>query len=148
VRGYDAGKKIKGRKRHLIVDILGLPLEVKVHSADIQDREGAKLVLKNLKQSFPWLKVIFGDGGYAGDLERWVFENLRCKLEIVKRGHNVSSFKVLPKRWVVERTFAWLDKSRRLAKDWEYLLSTSESLIKFSLISLMQRRLALKQNKL
>jgi putative transposase len=73
VRGYDAGKKIKGRKRHLIVDTLGLPLEVKVHSAGLQDREGAKLVLKNLKCKFPWLKIIFGDRGYAGDLEKMGF---------------------------------------------------------------------------
>jgi transposase len=142
LRGYDAGKKIKGRKRHIVTDTLGLPLKIKVHTADIQDRDGAKLAMDKLKMSFPWLERIFADGGYAGDLERWVVENLRCVLEIVRRCDKARGFYVLPKRWIVERTFAWLDGFQRLSKDFEEQIETSEALIKMAFVNLMLRRLA------
>jgi putative transposase len=141
-RGYDAVKKIKGRKRHIVVDTHGLPLKIKVHTADVQDRDGAKLVLNKLKTSFPWLERIYADGGYAGDLERWAFEKLNCVLEIVRRSDKVKGFYVLPKRWIVERTFAWLEGFRRLSKDFEELIETSEAFIKLAYVNLMLKRLA------
>ena len=107
-RGYDAGKKINGRKRHLLVDTLGLILAVVVHSAGVQDREGAKLLLPALL-NFGWVRIIFADAGYAGELLHWVADLIPGRgltLQIIKR--TVSGFKILPKRWVVERTFAWL----------------------------------------
>jgi putative transposase len=117
-------------------------LKIKVHPADVQDRDGAKLVLDKLKASFPWLQRIFADGGYAGDLERWVLEKLGCVLEIVKRNSLEKGFHVLPKRWIVERTFAWLEGCRRLSKDFEELIETSEAFIKMAYVNLMLKRLA------
>lgn len=144
-RGYDAGKKTFGRKRHLLVDTLGLVLLTVVHAAGIQDRDGARLVLAPLAHSFTRLRKIWADGGYAGALVEWV-RNLRTRhridLEIVKRTDDLKGFVVLPKRWIVERTFAWLSFHRRLSKDYEYLPETSESFIHISMIRLMLARLA------
>ncbi|MGC9986361.1 MAG: IS5 family transposase [Polyangia bacterium] len=143
--GYDAGKKINGRKRHLLVDVLGLVLVAVVHPADIQDRDGAKLVLALTRHTFLRLRLIWADGGYAGQLLDWV-RNLRqrnrLKMEIVKRTDDVKGFKVLPRRWVVERTFGWLGRHRRFSKDYEYLPASSEALIYIAMISIMVRRLA------
>lgn len=140
-RGYDAGKKINGRKRHIIVDTLGLLLAVVVHAADIQDRDGAKLVLGKLVGRFGRLKLIWADGGYAGKLIEWTHDLGRWVLEIVKRSDDVSGFKVLPKRWIVERTFGWFGRYRRLSKDYETLTESSESMIYLAMIHLMVRRL-------
>ena len=144
-RGYDAGKKVCGRKRHIVVDTLGLILAVVVHAADVQDRDGAKLVLKKLRSIYPRLKKIWADGGYAGSLAQWL-RGLRSRskilLEIVKRSDAQKGFKVLPHRWIVERTFAWLGRYRRLSKDYEFLPETSEAFIKIAMIDLMLRRLA------
>src|SRR5437867_818297 len=130
VRGYDAGKKILGRKRHLLVDTLGLILHVVVHSAAIQDRDGARLVLPRLLERFGWLRCIFVDGGYAGELVAWVKKLLPrrgLRLEVVKRNEaDKHRFAILPKRWIVERTFGWLSKFRRLAKDYEFRTENSE----------------------
>jgi putative transposase len=146
VRGYDAGKKILGRKRHLLVDTLGLILHVVVHSAAIQDRDGAKLVLPVLLARFGWLRCIFVDGGYAGALVAWVKELLPrrgLKLEIVKRSDaDQHRFAILPKRWIVERTFGWLSKFRRLAKDYEFRTENSETMILIAATRLMLARLA------
>ena len=142
IRGYDAGKKIKGRKRHLIVDTLGLILAVVVHAADIQDRDGAKLVLTKLTGRFARLPLIWADGGYAGKLIEWTSSFGNWVLEIVKRSDDVKGFVVLPKRWVVERTLGWLGRYRRLSKDYEELTETSESMIYLAMINLMTRRLA------
>jgi putative transposase len=146
VRGYDAGKKIMGRKRHLLVDTMGLILHVVVHSAAIQDRDGAKLVLTRLTQRFGWLRCIFVDGGYAGELVAWVKQLLPrrgLRLEVVKRSDaDKHRFKILPKRWVVERTFGWLSKSRRLSKDYEYRTENSEAIILIAAARLMLARLA------
>ena len=146
--GYDAGKKINGRKRHILVDVLGLILAVVVHPADIQDRDGAKLVLEKITHAFSRLRLIWADGGYAGRLIEWVFKlRLRGKvtLEIVKRTDDVRGFKILPKRWIVERTFGWLGRWRRLSKDYEYLTDTSETMIRIAMIGLMTRRLSSQQ---
>lgn len=133
---------MKGRKRHILVDTLGLLLKVVVHAADVQDRDGAKLVFKRMRKHFKRLKLIWADGGYAGKLIKFVNQYYHCKLEIIKRSDNVKGFKVLPKRWIVERTFSWLDKYRRLSKDYEYHPATSEALIYVAMTHIMVKRLA------
>jgi len=140
-RGYDAGKKVSGRKRHLLVDTLGLLLAVLVHPADVQDRDGAKLLLAQMAGRLPRLQLIWADGGYAGQLEEWVHEQCQWVLSIVKRSE-LHTFRVVPHRWVVERTFGWLNWERRLSKDYERLPATSEAFIQVSMIRLMTRRLA------
>lgn len=141
LRGYDAGKKIKGRKRHILVDSLGLILEIKVHSAGIQDRDGAKLLLEHITGKYPELVLIWADGGYRGTLIEWVENTIGVRLEIIKRNDNVKGFKLLPKRWVVERTLGWIGRNRRLSKDYERYCKTEESWIYLGMISLMMNRL-------
>jgi putative transposase len=122
-------------------------MAVVVHAADIQDRDGAKLVLEELKGRFGRLRLIWADGGYAGQLVAWV-RGLRSRgklrLEIVKRSDDAKGFVVLPRRWVVERTFAWLGRSRRLSKDYEETIASSEAFVKLAMIHLMARRLVKK----
>lgn len=125
----------------MVVDTLGLVLAVVVHAANIQDRDGAKLVLAKLPGRFPRLQIIWADGGYAGQLIAWVQELGGWVLEIVKRSKDASGFAVVPKRWIVERTFAWLGKYRRLSKDYEAKTHTSETVIYLAMIHLMVRRL-------
>ena len=148
MQGFDAAKLVKGRKRHLLVDTLGLVLAVVVHAANIQDRDGAKLVLEQLRQKFSRLRLIWADGAYAGELIGWV-RGLRgwrkLRLEIVKRSDAMRGFVVQPKRWIVERTFGGLNRSRRLSKDYEYLTVTSETMIHVAMINLMVRRMARKR---
>jgi putative transposase len=141
-RGYDAGKKIKGRKRHLLVDTMGLVLLAVVHGANIQDRDGAKLVFEKAKNLFPRLRLIWADGSYAGKLVEWVRTVCGWALEIVKRCDDVKGFKLLPRRWVVERTFGWLGRNRRLSKDYEGRTDSSEAMIYWAMTRLMVRRLA------
>ena len=136
------GKKVKGRKRHILVDTMGLLLTVVVHAANIQDRDGAKHVLERAKQRFSRLCLIWADGGYAGKLIDWVQHLCGWTLEIVARDRDVKGFQVLPRRWVVERTFAWIGRYRRLSKDYEALLETSEAMVHMAMIRLMARRLA------
>ena len=123
---------------------MGLVLVAVVHSAAIQDRDGAKLVLEKIRNHFSRLRLIWADGGYAGQLLEWV-RGLRAhrkvQMEIVKRTDNLKGFKVLPHRWVVERTFGWLGRHRRLSKDYEFLTETSEAMIYVVMIGLMLRRL-------
>ena len=142
-RGYDAGKQIKGRKRHLVVDTLGLILLVIVHSAGIQDRDGAKGVLSRVRDQYRSIKRIWADGIYAGKLVDWVRDKLHIILDIVKRDPEQRGFKVLPKRWIVERTFGWFGRYRRLSKDYEHDTSSSEAMIYVASIRLMLRRMAL-----
>lgn len=141
-RGYDAGKQVKGRKRHLLVDTLGYVLCVIVTAASVQDRDGAKKVLEAIKERLPRLKLIGADGGYRGKLVDWVKTNFGWLLEIVQRNDAVSGFQVLPRRWMVERTFSWLGKYRRLSKDYEQLPQTSEAFIYLAMSHIMTRRLA------
>lgn len=143
--GFDAGKKITGRKRHTLVDTLGLILKVIVTAGNVQDRDGAKSVLEAIcleKNVIQRLKFIWADGGYRGELLTWVEETLGLKLEIVEKPKDYSGFHILPKRWIVERTFAWLVRQRRLARDYERLPETSESFIYAAMIKLMLHRLA------
>lgn len=131
---------MKGRKRHILVDTLGFVLEVVVHSAGIQDRDGAKLVFKKIKTYFHKLKVIWADGGYAGKLILFAKKQYGWKIDIIKRSDQ-KGFRILPKRWIVERTFSWLSKYRRLSKDYEYHPATSEALIHIAMTHVMVRRL-------
>jgi putative transposase len=136
-------KKINGVKRHILVDTLGLLLAVVVHAANIQDRDGAKLVFARAKLLGPWPRMerVWADGGYAGKLIAWVDSFCHWVLEIVKRNDDVKGFKLLPKRWVVERTFSWLSNYRRLSKHYEYWNETGEAMIHLAMIHLMLRRL-------
>lgn len=136
------GKKINGVKRHLAVDTLGLLLVVVVHSAAIQDRDGAKLVFARLGNRFPRLQLIGADGGYAGKLIEYVYYWFLLVLEIVKRSDDQKGFKILPRRWVVERTFGWLMNYRRLCRNYECWTDTSEAVVKMAMIHIMLRRLA------
>ncbi len=143
VCGYDAGKKIKGRKRHIVTDTLGLMVGLIVHSADIQDRDGAPELLKSIRYAFPWLRHVFADGGYAGPKLRGALDKIGdWTMEIVKRSDTAKGFEVIPRRWVVERTFAWLNRCRRLAKDWEKTIASAEAWILIAHIRLVTRRLA------
>jgi putative transposase len=157
-RGYDGGKKVNGRKRHLLVDTQGLIIRATVHPADIPDRDGAKLLLAPLQGQLPRLQHLWADGAYHGKASTWIQSILGCTVEIVKHwwaGIRVvwvapgetpptipSGFHILPRRWVVERTFAWLLTYRRLSKDYEELPETSEALIYLAMSRLMVKRLA------
>jgi putative transposase len=142
-RGYDAGKKITGRKRHLAVDTLGLVLVAVVHGCYWQDHDGACFVLMRLQTAFCRLKVIFADSAYARcDLPAWVKETFDWVLQTVLRPVGAKGFVVLPKRWIVERTFAWIARYRRHSKDYERNPETSEAMIYIAMINLMSRRLA------
>jgi len=120
---------------------------VVIHEASIQDRDGAKLVLEYLRKGFRRLTLIWADGGYAGQLIEWTKKRLRCTLEIVKRSDDVKGFTVLPKRWIVERTFGWFGRYRRLAKDYEVITDNSEAMIRIAMINLMSRRLDPRKTK-
>ncbi|MGB9315069.1 MAG: IS5 family transposase [Pseudolabrys sp.] len=141
--GYDAGKKIKGKKRHILVDTVGLLLHAIVHPADIQDRDGGVLVMATLFGMFPFLKTLFADSGYQGPKFAKALAKVlpHLDIEIVKRSDQVSGFVVLPKRWIVERTIAWLNRCRRLAKDWENLNRKALSFLRLASIRLMLRKL-------
>jgi putative transposase len=144
-RGYDAGKMVSGLKRHIIVDTLGLLLAVVVHSADWQDQDGAMLVLQSLhliRKRMRRLKIIFADSAYGRNaLPEWVHEHYGWKIETILRPAGLKGFQVLPKRWIVERTFAWLGKYRRHSKDFERNPRTSEAMIYAAMLHLMLRRI-------
>ena len=139
-RGYDAGKRVAGRKRHIIVDTMGLLIAVVVHSASVQDRDGIKLVLERIKGRVPRLKRIWADGAYEAAVD-WVWSFGRWVLNLVRKPEGLKGFHVLPRRWVVERTFAWLSRCRRLSKDYERQTASSEATIHVAMIRLMLRRL-------
>jgi transposase len=146
--GYDAGKKVKGRKIHALVNTEGLPMRVIVHSAAIQDRAGAGLVLDKIRRRFPWLELVWADGGYnAWQVDAAVAKVPLLRMEIVKRSDDVKGFVVLPRRWVVERTFSWFGRNRRLAKDFENLRETLATFVTLASIQLALRRLALQVNR-
>lgn len=143
IRGYDAGKKINGRKRHIVVDTLGLLIGLIVHGADIQDRDGAAALLKSIRTAFPWLRYVFADGAYAGPkLERALAKHGHWTIEIVKRSDSAKGFEVIPRRWVVERTLAWLGRCRRLSKDFEKTIASAQAWVTIAHIRLVTRRLA------
>lgn len=141
-RGYDAGKKVNGRKRHVLVDTLGLVLLVLVLPANIQDRNAARQLLAKFfgQKARRRVKHIWADGGYAGALVAWALQLWRCTVEIVRRAE-LHVFKVLPRRWVVERTFGWLGRYRRLNRDYERQAQTGEAIVYIAMIRLMLARL-------
>jgi transposase len=141
-RGFDAGKKINGRKRHLLTDTLGLLLAVLVTPASVTDRDGARSLLSAAAGRFRRLARVWADGGYTGHLTDWTSQHLGLVLDIVRRGEDARGFQPLPRRWVVERSFAWFLRSRRLVRDYERRTDTSEAVIRWSMIALMNRRLA------
>ena len=142
IRGYDAGKKVTGRKRHILVDTMGLPWGVVVHAANISERDGAKMLLKHLTGKMNRLVKILADGGYRGEkMINWVKVNCGWIFEIVKR-NELHKFVVLPKRWIVERTFGWIGRYRRMSKDYEGLIETSENMIYLCMIRLMLGKLS------
>ena len=141
-RGFDAGKKVNGRKRHILVDTLGLLLVVVVTAASISDPAGARSLFKRLRGTCKKLRCIWVDGAYRGKLLDWVNVRCRFRLQPVLRSDDRKGFVVLPRRWVVERTFAWLNLCRRLSKDYERLTTTSEAIIYIAMTRLMLRRLA------
>jgi transposase len=142
-RGFDTGKLIKGHKRHIVTYTSGLPVGVIVHPADIQNRDGAAYVLASIRTSFPWLRHIFADGGYAGPkLRRKRTKMGRWTFEIVKRSDRAKGFEILPRRWGLERTFAWLNRNRRLAKDVEATMASSETWLFMAFAQLIIRELS------
>ena len=143
VRGHDAGKKVKGRKRHIVTDTLGLRVGLIVHSAGIQDRDGAREVLEALRDRFLHLRHICADAAYGGPKLKAALEDIgNGTLEIITRSDTAQGFKILPRRWVVERTFAWLNRCRRLAKDWEKTIASATAGILVANIRLPTPRLA------
>ena len=152
-RGFDGGKKINGRKRHILVDTMGLVLKAQVHAANIPDRDGAKPLLQAVEGVFPRLRHLWADMGYRGALIDWIKQHLKWSVEVVKRPSKwgrypvdvepppMPSFTIQKRRWVVERTFAWLGRSRRMSKDYEYLPETGEAMIYAVMIRLMLKRL-------
>ena len=143
-RGYDAAKKMKGRKRHLAVDTLGLPITCQITTADVQDRDALAPVLKAVHAKSPFVTMAFVDGGYNGDeAQRAAFEASRIAITVVKRtDKQIKGFIVLPKRWVVERTFGWINRARRLSKDFEATLESALAWLQIALVFLIMRRLA------
>ena len=142
-RGYDAGKKVKGRKRHILTDTQGNLVHAVIHTADIQDRDGAPMVLAEILHRFPWLRHIFADGGYAGEKLKDALRRVgKWTIAIIKRSDAASGFEVLPRRWVVERTLAWLNRNRRLAKDFEQTIASATAWLFLASVQLLARRVA------
>jgi transposase len=141
-RGYDAGKKINGRKRHVVVDSLGLLLAVIVTAASVQDRDGAFRLLALLRERFSTISLVWADGGYAGRLVNWARQALALTVTIIKRSDDTTGFAVLPRRWVVERTFGWLLRYRRLVRDYERRPEHHEAMVLWATVAIMTRKLA------
>ncbi len=140
-RGYDAGKKINGRKRHIAVDTVGLLLCVLVTAASVQDRDGARPLLGMLAASCRRVRLVWADGGYAGKLLDWATTTIRITVAIVKRSDDISGFQVLPRRWVVERTLGWITGHRRCVRDYERLQQHHAAMVRWSMIRITSRRL-------
>jgi putative transposase len=141
-RGYDAGKKVKGRKRHLLVDVLGLLLYVLVTGANVQDRDGGRRVLETASTMYPELSQVWADGAYQGEFVEHASNQLGINVDIVKRSDDSSGFYVLPKRWIVERTLGWMNWDRRLSKDYERRSATTETFIYIAMCHVMVRRIS------
>lgn len=142
-RGFDAGKKIKGRKREIIVDTEGHLIVAEIWPANIQDRDAAAVTLKGLRKRFPWLEKLFADSGYAGEkLEAAIKGKAAPQLEIIRRPKGTKGFVLLPRRWVVERSFAWFGRNRRMDKDCEHLIKTAQACLYIASVNMLLRRSA------
>jgi transposase len=140
-RGYDAGKKINGTKRHIAVDTLGLLICVLVTAASVQDRDGARPLLQKLAEACQRIRLVWADGGYAGKLLDWAQDTVSIAVQIVKRSDDMTGFVVLPRRWVVERSLAWITRHRRCARDYEALPTHHEAMVRWAMIRITSRRL-------
>jgi transposase len=141
--GYDAGKRLKGRKIHALVDTEGLPMKLVVHSAGMQDRDGAALILARIRSRFPWLELIWADAGYAAHQVKTAAMAIPVlRVEIVRRTDDAAGFQIQPRRWLVERTFSWFGRNRRLAKDYENLADTLVAFVTLATIRIALKRLA------
>jgi putative transposase len=141
--GYDAGKKIKGRKRHILTDTQGFVVDAIIHPADVQDRDGAPDLLAAVQRRFPQLQHVFADGAYAGEkLAKALAEIGKWTFQIIRRSDQTKGFAVLPRRWVVERSFAWLGRNRRLAKDFEKTIQSATAWLFMAAVQLLTRRIA------
>ena len=140
--GWDGGKRVGGRKRHIVVDSLGLLLAVMVTAASVQDRDAAQPLLERVRDRYRKITLVRGDGGHAGRPVTWAAQKLQVTLQIVRRSDDTSGFVVLPRRWVVERTLSWLMRSRRLVRDYEALPEVHEAMVLWSMTMLMSRRLS------
>ena len=146
-RGLDGNKKIKGRKQHIIVDTQGNLMAIAVHEANVHDSKGAPKVIENLSFKFPRLAKILADGGYRGNLADWLLDKFGWELEVVLRPDECpSKFKVLPKRWIVERSFAWLENFRRLTIDYEYHADTAETMVQLAFCKIMLNKFVSSSN--
>ncbi len=142
-RGYAAEKMVNGRKRHILTDTIGLLVGAIVHPADVQDRDGAPCLLSSIRRAFPWLRHVFADSAYAGGKLKGALEKLgQWTIEVIKRSDAAKGFVLLPRRWVVERTLAWLNRNRRLAKDFEATLESAMTWLYIASVKLLSRRLA------
>jgi putative transposase len=141
-RGFDAAKKVKGRKRHLLVDVLGLLVVVFVTAASVQDRDGLPRLLRESKALCPRLETVLVDGSYQGSVVNEASQQTGIRIDVVRRPPNVKAFTLLPRRWIVERSLAWLNRDRRLSKDYERTVASSEAWVHLSFLDLMARRLA------
>ncbi|MRH93642.1 IS5 family transposase [Nocardia sp. SYP-A9097] len=141
-RGFDAGKKINGRKRHIAVDTGGLLLAIVVTAASIQDRDGALRLVTTLRAAFSTITLLWADGGYSGRMVAWSKSVLSLTVQIVKRSDDTTGFTVLPRRWVVERTLGWISRHRRCVRDYETRPDHHETMIHIAMIAVMSRRLA------
>jgi transposase len=143
IRGYDAGKKLVGRKRHIVTDTQGFMVGAVIQAASVQDRDGAKDVLATIRHRYPWLRYVFADGGYAGGKLKAALARMgQWKIQIVKRSDKAKDFEVIPRRWVVERTFAWLSRNRRLAKDFDRSVESAAAWLFIASVQLLARRIA------
>lgn len=141
-KGFDGNKMLTGRKRHIITDTLGFLMGIVVHNANINDRSGAKLLLERVRGKYPRLKKVLVDQGYTGvDLANWIFSSFGWMMVVVAKVVGLSGFHVLPKRWIVERTFGWFNFQRRLAKDYELIPSCSEAMVRLSMIRIMLNKI-------
>jgi putative transposase len=141
-RGYDAGKNVNGRKRHIAVDTTGLLLVVLVTAASVQDRDAARLLLSALRLGFPGIAKVWADGGYSGRLVDWATAALGLAVDVVRKLAGQTGFQVLPRRWVVERTFSWINRCRRTVRDYERLPDHHAAMVQWAMITVMTRRLA------
>jgi putative transposase len=141
-KGYDAAKKVHGRKRHVAVDTCGLLLDILVTPASTQDRDGGRRLLWRLRHDLPTIRLVWADAGYAGKLVIWAQQVLTLAVQIVRKRQGVHHFEVLPRRWVVERTFSWLGKCRRLAVDYERKPEHHQAWVQWAMVRVMVKRLA------
>jgi len=140
-KGFDGNKQVNGRKRHIMTDTMGFLMALVIHNANINDRVGAKLVLENAKHKYPKLVKVLVDQGYTGDLLNYTIQMFGWVMEVVSKVVGLSGFNVLPKRWIVERTFGWFNFQRRLSKDYELLPNCSEAMIRISMIRIMLNKI-------